>query len=344
MDSNPPFRLAEPGTLTSGAVFSSPHSGSEYPVQLRLRSRLAMPALRASEDVLVDELFGDAPLYGAPLLAATAPRAWLDLNRAPTELDPALIEGIRPQGLNQRVAAGLGVVPRVVSEGAEIYRGKIRLEEAEDRIREIHLPYHRALESLMTRAREVFGTAVLFDCHSCHHPMAEKRNTAARLKAGPGWVRLNDASLLMLRHIARRVDTAGAAAFEAQVERLHKSIASRNDGIAQAKAMIQTLDALLVRIGTHRFSHDDLRAILSSLINDGLGGQYADYQGAEQASMAVQSVADMLRRRGELRTSGLGPAMRKLMNSVAADEQYRAADFQAALRDLRVALTAGAKQ
>jgi hypothetical protein len=190
----------------------------------------------------------------------------------------------------------------------------------------------------------LFPELVLFDCHSCHHPMAEKRNTAARLKAGPGWVRLNDASLLMLRHIARRVDTAGAAAFEAQVDRLHKSIASRNDGIVQARAMIEMIDALLVRIGTHRFSHDDLRAILSSLINDGLGGQYADYQGAEQASMAVQSVADMLRRRGELRTSGLGPAMRKLMNSVAADEQYRAADFQAALRDLRVALTAGAKQ
>lgn len=166
MESTVPFRLTVPDCLASGAVFSSPHSGNDYPVALRLRSRLAMPALRASEDALVDELFGCAPAHGAPLLAAKAPRAWLDLNRAPTELDPALIEGIRPQGLNQRVAAGLGVIPRVVSEGAEIYRGKIQLEEAEDRIREIHIPYHAMLETLMARAREVFGMAVLFDCHS----------------------------------------------------------------------------------------------------------------------------------------------------------------------------------
>lgn len=166
MDSNAPFRLVDPESLQSGAVFSSPHSGSEYPVALRLRSRLSMPALRASEDALVDELFGSAPARGAPLLAAAVPRAWLDLNRAPTELDPALIQGIQPQGLNQRVAAGLGVIPRVVSEGAEIYRGKIRLEEAEDRIRDIHVPYHKTLEALMTRAREAFGIAVLFDCHS----------------------------------------------------------------------------------------------------------------------------------------------------------------------------------
>ena len=174
--------------------------------------------------------------------------------------------------------------------------------------------------------------------------MAEKRNTAARLKAGPGWVRLNDAGLLMLRHIARRVDAPGAAAFEAQIDRLHKSIAGGNDTIVQAKAVIQSIQALLARIVTHRFSHDDLQAILSSLIDDGLKGQYADYQGAEQASMAVQSVADMLLRRGAFHAEGLGPAMRKLMNSVAADEHYRAADFQGALRDLRSALTPGAMQ
>jgi N-formylglutamate deformylase len=77
-----------------------------------------------------------------------------------------LIRGLQPQGLNQRVAAGLGVIPRVVSEGAQIYPGKIDLAEAEARIRTVHEPYHRMLEFLLARAREVFGIAVLFDCHS----------------------------------------------------------------------------------------------------------------------------------------------------------------------------------
>jgi N-formylglutamate deformylase len=166
MEQNAPFQLMEPDRLTASAVFNSPHSGRDYPADLIRRSRLTPLGLRASEDVLVDALFAAAPEHGAPLLAATAPRAWLDLNRAPTELDPALIRGVRPQGLNQRIAAGLGVVPRVVAEGAQIYRGKIDLEEAEARIRTVHEPYHAMLESLLARARDVFGIAVLFDCHS----------------------------------------------------------------------------------------------------------------------------------------------------------------------------------
>jgi len=166
MDTNAPFRLSEPGRRAGGVVFNSPHSGCDYPDELVRRSRLSMPALRASEDVMVDRLFSAAPQHGAPLLAATAPRAWVDLNRAPGELDPSLIEGIRPQGLNQRVAAGLGVIPRVVSEGAEIYRGRLSRAEAEARIRDIHMPYHAMLESLMAQARERCGMALLFDCHS----------------------------------------------------------------------------------------------------------------------------------------------------------------------------------
>ncbi|HSR72360.1 MAG TPA: N-formylglutamate amidohydrolase, partial [Kiloniellales bacterium] len=168
MTALPPFRLLEPARLTSGAVFNSPHSGRDYPDELIRRSRLTRQGLRASEDVLVDELFAAAPDQGAPLLAATAPRAWVDLNRSPAELDPALIRGVRLReaNLNQRVAAGLGVIPRVVSEGAEIYRGRITLGEAEARIRDLHAPYHARLEALLVRARDAFGTAVLFDCHS----------------------------------------------------------------------------------------------------------------------------------------------------------------------------------
>lgn len=161
-----PFHLIEPTRLATGAVFNSPHSGSEYPPALLARTRLDAVQLRASEDALVDRLFAPAALLGAPLLAATTPRAWVDLNRGPSELDPALIDGIRSTGLNQRIAAGLGVVPRIVSEGAAIYDGKISLAEASERIRTIHAPYHAKLESLLARARSEFGTAVLFDCHS----------------------------------------------------------------------------------------------------------------------------------------------------------------------------------
>ena len=161
-----PYRLYEPDVLRSRAVFSSPHSGQEYPQALIERSRLNPERLRASEDALVDQLFAVATNHGAPLLAATLPRAWVDLNRGPGEFDPALIEGVAATGVNQRIAAGLGVVPRIVAEGTPIYTGKLSLEDAEDRIRQVHAPYHQALEGLLVRARERFGSAVLFDCHS----------------------------------------------------------------------------------------------------------------------------------------------------------------------------------
>ncbi len=161
-----PYRLTEPSDLTSCAVFNSPHSGTRYPKALIERSRLDAHQLRASEDALIDQLFAVAPEMGAPLLAAEIPRAWVDLNRGPSELDPALIEGIKSSGLNQRIAAGLGVIPRIVAEGTPIYNGKITQSDARQRIETVHKPYHAKLEHLLQRASRSFGNAVLFDCHS----------------------------------------------------------------------------------------------------------------------------------------------------------------------------------
>ncbi|HSF22028.1 MAG TPA: N-formylglutamate amidohydrolase, partial [Burkholderiales bacterium] len=87
------YSLRMPPDRRSCAVFSSPHSGSEYPPTFLGTSLLEPLQLRSSEDAFVDELFGFAPEAGAPLLAARVPRAWIDLNRAPDDLDPALIAG-----------------------------------------------------------------------------------------------------------------------------------------------------------------------------------------------------------------------------------------------------------
>lgn len=165
------YELNDPGRGTPRAdtVFCSPHSGRRYPDSLLRRSRLDMRRLRSSEDAYVDLLFGAAPEFGAPLLCATLPRVWLDLNRAPDDLDPALIEGVAGSGAapaTARARAGLGVVPRVAAEGAAIYDGKIALDEVRERIAAVHVPFHAALETLIRRARESFGRALLIDCHS----------------------------------------------------------------------------------------------------------------------------------------------------------------------------------
>ncbi len=150
-------------------MFSSPHSGARYPAEFLASAELDPMTIRSSEDAFVEQLFSAAPAHGAPLLAATLPRAYVDLNRAADELDPALITGAQRRGANPRVSAGLGVIPRVVAEGRPIRNGKIPLREALKRLRLGYHPYHDQLDALLGRQRECFGMALLFDCHSMPH-------------------------------------------------------------------------------------------------------------------------------------------------------------------------------
>ncbi len=163
------YDLRLPEATTSSAVFSSPHSGRAYPAEFMRTTVLDPLEIRSSEDAFVDSFFSTAPAEGAPLLAANLPRAYVDLNRAPDELDPALIAGIARKGANARVAAGLGVIPRVVAEGRQIRLGKISQREAEDRLRLGYRPYHGMLRTLLDEQLGRFGRAVLFDCHSMPH-------------------------------------------------------------------------------------------------------------------------------------------------------------------------------
>ena len=172
-----PFQLFMPHQRSSCVVFASPHSGSDYPVDLMRRTVLDKLSIRSSEDAFVDRLFDLAPVVGAPLLVARAPRAYLDLNRACDELDPALIDGVRRGGHNPRVASGLGVVPRVVAGGRAIYRGKLTLDEARGRIRDVWRPYHDTLNGLLADSIGQFGEAVLIDCHSMPHEAIESLGT-----------------------------------------------------------------------------------------------------------------------------------------------------------------------
>ena len=165
----PPFTISRPARLTNPLVFDSPHSGKIYPPHFKQASNLAPLALRKSEDAYVDELFGHVPLAGSPLIAAHFPRAYLDVNREPYELDPKLIRGPLPDYANTeslRVAGGLGTVARLVAEREEIYADRLTLETALTRIAKLYHPYHAALTALLREAMTQTGQAILIDCHS----------------------------------------------------------------------------------------------------------------------------------------------------------------------------------
>jgi N-formylglutamate deformylase len=175
----PPYSLTRPARRTAPLVFASPHSGRAYPPDFVAAARLDPLALRRSEDGFVDELFAAAPDLGAPLLAATFPRVFCDVNREPWELDPGMFDGPLPAWVNTaspRVGAGLGTIARVVATGETVYRHKLRFEEAEDRIRRYWQPYHAALAALIAETRDEFGFCLLIDCHSMPTHPAQSGN------------------------------------------------------------------------------------------------------------------------------------------------------------------------
>ncbi|WP_084143616.1 N-formylglutamate amidohydrolase [Methylocapsa acidiphila] len=166
---DPPFDVLEPAALTSPLVFSSPHSGDVYPRRFLDCARLAHETLRRTEDAFVDALFSGALALGAPLIRARFPRAYLDLNREPYELDPRMFDGRLPFAANTRslrVAGGLGTIPRVASQAQEIYAARLPVAEAIGRIEKLYKPYHARLGELLARAQRHFGVALLVDCHS----------------------------------------------------------------------------------------------------------------------------------------------------------------------------------
>lgn len=166
---DPPFEVMAPGHQSVPLIFNSPHSGRIYPDSFVSASQLDSLSLRKSEDCFVDELFAGVVDVGAPLMHARFPRAYLDLNREPYELDPMMFSDPLPDYVNTRsvrAAGGLGTVARIVSETAEIYSQPLTFAEAQQRITSLYIPYHTRLRTLLASTREKFGALLMIDCHS----------------------------------------------------------------------------------------------------------------------------------------------------------------------------------
>ena len=174
---NPLFNVLEPYEQHAPFVLNSPHSGRFYPNSFLKMSRLSHLGIRKSEDFLVDQLISQGTQEMVPILSANFPRAYLDVNREPYELDQSLFKEPLPDYANKRslrVTGGLGTIARIVAEGEEIYGQKLDIEEALLRIETIYKPYHETLRGLMARTHLKFGHAILIDCHS----MPSMRNAA----------------------------------------------------------------------------------------------------------------------------------------------------------------------
>lgn len=184
-----------------------------------------------------------------------------------------------------------------------------------------------------------FPELTLFDCHACHHPMADTRwkpVTGFGKSIGPGLVRLNESGMLMLRLILRQIDPALGERFTQGVLQLNQAVAGNGDMAERALAVKGLADEAAKKVASSGLSKDNLRAMALSLVDDGLSGFYADYAAAEQAAMALGSVVNTLYKLGQLKSAAaLNQGLANLRAGLVLDEAYQPADFQTRLRLFR---------
>lgn len=148
-------------------VFASPHSGQYLPQDMRADPTLDTASVNSACDVSVDQFLGRAPKTGVPLLTGQISRAYVDLNRAPHEIDPQLISDAPTDlAVSSKTRAGYGVVPRLSGLGQPLYDRALTLAEVQARLDSVHTPYHQTLSQLMHQTRAQTGRAILIDWHS----------------------------------------------------------------------------------------------------------------------------------------------------------------------------------
>jgi N-formylglutamate amidohydrolase len=180
----PPFALTVRDHLPVPVLLAVPHAGRSYPPALLAGMRHPASASLRLEDRLVD-LVAEAVARetGAALLVAYAPRAMIDLNRSPDDVDWEMIAG-EPGERRTRLAAGrrarsgLGLVPRRLPGLGELWKQRLPQAELSARLDQVHRPYHAALARTLEQLRDKWGAALLVDVHSMP-PLGPKRGTEA---------------------------------------------------------------------------------------------------------------------------------------------------------------------
>lgn len=155
---NEPYFLIEPTIKRVPVVLSSPHSGIEFPDELKTHFRPELAAQPDDTDWFVHELYNFAPDLGITMIHAKYSRWVIDLNRSPASVplyhDGRIITELVPK--TDFLGNALYVEEKFIPTDAEIARRK----------ENYYAPYYAKIESLLRERLDEFGQVLLWDAHS----------------------------------------------------------------------------------------------------------------------------------------------------------------------------------
>jgi N-formylglutamate deformylase len=152
------FSIKRPSVPRVPIVLSIPHSGTQFPSELKDQFDPARASAPDDTDWFVDKLYDFAPAMGITTISANLSRWVIDLNRSP--------EG-KPLYTDGRIITA--ICPTTDFLGNPLYkdqRKEVETFEVERRKKEYFWPYYEQLQKLLDDLKNEFGKVLVWDCHS----------------------------------------------------------------------------------------------------------------------------------------------------------------------------------
>jgi Cytochrome c554 and c-prime len=197
--------------------------------------------------------------------------------------------------------------------------------------------FEQGLEQLARRARD--GSWPEFSdmsCDACHHSLASgawrQRRGFSHRPGSPPW---SPARWVVLRRLVDLVAPQQRAALDRQVERLSASVsrlAVPGEVAAAAEELSQSIAPLAGRLAAVSWDEARVRRVAAAVAGDSDTLARADYESAQQAAWALQTLASSLVRRDPaLVGSGLIESVDRVFAGLQDRDSFDAQRFAAAL-------------
>ncbi len=190
----------------------------------------------------------------------------------------------------------------------------------------------------------LFPELAVFECYACHQSMNGQRwQKRESSDIGPGNIRLQESNILMMKHIAKVIDPSLASSLHTKTLNLHQASTQSIPSIVSAAKELKVLNRQLInKIASTSFSSAIINKVLSSIINDGIKGNYFDYASAEQSLMAIEALATTLANARAIDFSSSSPLAKsidKLYVLLVNDDNFSPSSFASELKQIQTNLS-----